>query len=150
MLILNIYQLISQPTHISIAASDLFDNVISYEAHPETFEICKKRIGQRENIKLFNQAAWHTSDEEMFVKEIFRPSPLDAYQNIVKDFKWIVPEELVMKLLEYDQKPMSLIDLFLLIKEIYPIIKDKEAKKYAIRLTENGLVDVKKAKEYRH
>jgi FkbM family methyltransferase len=51
----------------SIAASDLFDNVISYEAHPETFEICKKRIGQRENIKLLNQAIWHTSDEEMFV-----------------------------------------------------------------------------------
>ena len=24
------------------------------------------------------------SDEDMFVKEIFRPSPLDAYQNIVK------------------------------------------------------------------
>ena len=79
-----------------------------------------------------------------------RPSPLDAYQNMVKDFKWIVPEELVMKLVDYDQKPMSLIDLFLLIKEIYPIIEDKDAKKYSIRLIENGLLDVKKAKEYRH
>ena len=86
----------------------------------------------------------------MYVKEIFRPSPLDAYQNIVKDFKWVVPEELVIKLVDYDQKPMSLIDLFLLIKETYPIINDKDAKKYSIRLIENGLLDVKKAKEYRH
>jgi len=102
------------------------------------------------NGKKYNGYDIIQSDEEMFVKEIFRPSPLDAYQNIVKDFKWIVPEELVMKLLDYDQKPMSLIDLFLLIKDIYPVIKDKEAKKYSIRLIENGLVDVKKAKEYRH
>ena len=55
-----------------------------------------------------------------------------------------------MKLIEYDQKPMSLIDLFLLVKEKYPIIEDKDAKKYSIRLIENGLVDIKKAKEYRH
>tara|TARA_R110000824_G_scaffold234298_2_gene422844 strand:- start:276 stop:587 length:312 start_codon:yes stop_codon:yes gene_type:complete len=102
------------------------------------------------NGKKYNGYDIVQSDEEMFVKEIFRPSPLDAYQNIVKDFKWIVPEELVMKLLDYDQKPMSLIDLFLLIKEIYPVIKDKEAKKYSIRLVENGLIDIKKAKEYRH
>ena len=59
---------------------------------------------------------------EMYVKEIFRPSPLDAYQNIVRDFKWVVPEQLVLKLVKYDEKPMSLIDLFLLIKETYPSI----------------------------
>ncbi len=102
------------------------------------------------NGKKYNGYDIMKSDEDMFVKEIFRPSPLDAYQNIVKDFKWVVPEELVMKLIEYDQKPMSLIDLFLLIKEKYSTIKDKDAKKYSIRLIENGLVDIKKAKEYRH
>ena len=101
------------------------------------------------NGKKYNGYDIIPSAGEMYVKEIFRPSPLDAYQNIVKDFKWVVPEELVLKLLKYDEKPMSLIDLFLLIKEIYPAIEDKDAKKYSIRLIENGLVDIKKAKEYR-
>jgi len=62
----------------------------------------------------------------------------------------VVPEELVIKLLEYDSKPFNLIDLFLLIKQKSPKTTDKVAKSYAVRLLENGVMDVKKAKEYRH
>ena len=84
----------------------------------------------------------------MFVKEVLRPSPLNAFQNIVRDFRWVVPEELVVKLVDLDGHPISLIDLFLKIKEISNI-EDNTAKKYAIRLLENGVVDLKKAKEFR-
>lgn len=89
-------------------------------------------------------------EEEMFVPEVLRPSPLSPFQNLVRDFKWIVPEEIVMKLLEYDSKPFNLIDLFLLIKQKAPKVTEKMAKSYAVRLLENGVIDVKKAKEYRH
>ena len=75
---------------------------------------------------------------------------VQGYEILIGEDSIQTPEELVIKLVDYDQKPMSLIDLFLLIKETYPIINDKDAKKYSIRLIENGLLDVKKAKEYRH
>ena len=134
-------------THLQKIFSTLFDD--NKNPCDIVFKISYKQLTNM-NGKKYNGYDIVESDEEMYVKEIFRPSPLDAYQNIVKDFKWVVPEELVIKLVDYDQKPMSLIDLFLLIKETYPIINDKDAKKYSIRLIENGLLDVKKAKEYRH
>ena len=134
-------------THLQKIFSTLFDD--NKNPCDMVFKVSYRQLTNM-NGKKYNGYDIIESDEEMFVKEVFRPSPLDAYQNMVKDFKWVVPEELVMKLIDYDQKPMSLIDLFLLIKEIYPIIEDKDAKKYSIRLIENGLLDVKKAKEYRH
>ena len=134
-------------THLQKIFSALFDG--NKNPCDMVFKISYVQLTNM-NGKKYNGYDVIESDEEMFVKEIFRPSPLDAYQNMVKDFKWVVPEELVMKLVEYDQKPMSLIDLFLLVKEKYPTIEDKDAKKYSIRLIENGLVDIKKAKEYRH
>ena len=87
--------------------------------------------------------------EEMFVPEVMRPSPLTPHQNKVRDFKWIVPEEIVINLLDDDGKPFNLIDLFLKIKDIAPRVSEKKAKTYAIRLLENGVIDVRKAKEYR-
>jgi hypothetical protein len=86
----------------------------------------------------------------MFVAEVLRPSPLDPFQNQVAKFKWIVPEELVLKLIDYDNKPFNLIDLFLLIKEKMPKLSEIDAKMYAVKLLENGVMDLKKAKEYRH
>jgi FkbM family methyltransferase len=51
----------------SLAASRLFNSVISYESHPETYEICKERITGVKNIELFNEAIWTESGKEMFV-----------------------------------------------------------------------------------
>ena len=80
----------------------------------------------------------------------FRPSLTSPFQNKVKDFKWVVPEEVVLKLSDYDNKPMkSLIDFFLIIKDMFPRISDKKLKSYAIRLLENNVIDLRKAKEYR-
>ena len=62
-----------------------------------------------------------------------------------------MPEEIVLKLVDYDNKPMSsLIDFFLILKELCPRIDDKKLKGYAIRLLENNVVDLRKAKEYRN
>tara|TARA_R100001015_G_C4509795_1_gene81826 strand:- start:204 stop:503 length:300 start_codon:yes stop_codon:yes gene_type:complete len=91
------------------------------------------------------------TEDEMFTKEVFRPSLQSSFQNKVRDFKWVVPEEIVLKLVDYDNKPMSsLIDFFLILKELCPRIDDKKLKGYAIRLLENNVVDLRKAKEYRN
>ena len=134
-------------THIQNIFSALFDNhenpcdLVFAVARQEITNLSGVRVLGYDIIKI---------EEEMFVPEVLRPSPLTPFQNLVRDFKWVVPEELVIKLLEYDSKPFNLIDLFLLIKQKSPKTTDKVAKSYAVRLLENGVVDVKKAKEYRH
>ena len=91
------------------------------------------------------------TEDKAFITEVFRPSLQTPFQNRVRDFKWVVPEEVVLKLVEYDNKPMtSLIDFFFIIKELCPRIDDKKIKSYAIRLLENNVVDLRKAKEYRN
>lgn len=143
------YLSVNLTTHTHFQKS--FSNIFDTDSNPcdKLFRFTYTQLTNM-NGKKYNGYDIIPTAGEMYVKEIFRPSPLDAYQNIVRDFKWVVPEQLVLKLVKYDEKPMSLIDLFLLIKETYPSIKDKDAKKYSIRLLENGLIDIKKAKEYRH
>tara|TARA_Y100001963_G_scaffold31914_1_gene44024 strand:+ start:3255 stop:3938 length:684 start_codon:yes stop_codon:yes gene_type:complete len=136
---------LSTHTLIQNIFSDLFDNNIN--PCDLVFEITKTKITNLNGNKVSGYDI-KPSDEEMFVKEVFRPSPLNAFQNIVRDFRWVVPEELVIKLVDLDGHPISLIDLFLKIKEISNI-EDNIAKKYAIRLLENGVVDLKKSKEFR-
>ena len=126
--------------------SDLLDDNIN--PCDLVFEISKTKITNLSGNKVSGYSI-KQSDEDMFVKEVFRPSPLNAFQNIVRDFRWVVPEELVIKLTDLDGHPISLIDLFLKIKEM-STIEDNEAKKFAIRLLENGVVDLKKAKEFRN
>jgi len=136
---------LSTHTLIQNIFSDLFDN--NENPCDLVFEITKTKITNLNGNKVSGYEI-KRSDEEMFVKEVFRPSPLNAFQNIVRDFRWVVPEELVIKLVDLDGHPISLIDLFLKIKEISNI-EDNVAKKYAIRLLENGIVDLKKSKEFR-
>ena len=157
---------LSSHTLIQNIFSDLLDDNIN--PCDLVFEISKTKITNLSGNKVSGYSI-KQSDEDMFVKEVFRPSPLNAFQNIVRDFRWVVPEELVVKFTDLDGHPISLIDLFLKIKEMstiegHPIslidlflkikeistIEDNEAKKFAIRLLENGVVDLKKAKEFRN
>ena len=87
--------------------------------------------------------------KEVFVAEVFRPSLDSNFQNQVKNFKWIVPEEVVRHIADLEGKPFTLIDFFLAIKKKMPKLKDKTAKKYAVALIENGIVDLRKARIYR-
>ena len=114
------------------------------------FEFTKRVITTPAGIKTKGYDIVATG-EKIFMAEVLRPSMSEHFQNKVKDFKWVVPEEIVVKLLDYDGKPMSyLIDFFLLIKDIAPKVPDKEAKAYAVRLLENNVVDLRNAKEFRH
>ena len=134
-------------THIQNKFSELFDN--NTNPCDLVFAIERKEITNLNGVRVLGYDIVKT-DEEMFVPEVLRPSPLSPFQNLVRDFKWIVPEEIVVKLLKHDSKPFNLIDLFLLIKQKAPKLSDKVAKSYAVRLLQNGVLDVKKAKEYRH
>jgi hypothetical protein len=135
-------------THIQNIFSQFFDE--SQNPCDLVFAVERTEITNLSGVRVLGYDIKQIDDEEMFVPEVLRPSPLSPFQNLVRDFKWIVPEEIVVKLLDYDSKPFNLIDLFLLIKQKAPKLPDKTAKSYAVRLLENGVLDVKKAKEYRH
>ena len=135
-------------THIQNIFSQYFDE--NQNPCDIVFAVERTEITNLSGVRVLGYDIKLIEKEEMFVPEVLRPSPLSPFQNLVRDFKWIVPEEIVMKLLEYDSKPFNLIDLFLLIKQKAPKVTEKMAKSYAVRLLENGVIDVKKAKEYRH
>ena len=99
-----------------------------------------------------NQAmgyALEQTNKDVLVAEVFRPSLDSTFQNQVKNFKWVVPEEVVRQLSDLEGQPFTLIDFFLAIKKKMPKLKDKTAKKYAVALIENGIVDLRKARIFR-
>jgi len=59
----------------------------------------------------------------------------------------VVPVEIVDFLKDREGEPISLIDLFLLLKDHFSGIKEKEIKKYAIRLVNNNVLDLRRARE---
>jgi len=79
-----------------------------------------------------------------FVAEKFRPSLLNSEDQ---EYKWVVPVEIVDFLKDREGEPISLIDLFLLLKDHFSGIKEKEIKKYAIRLVNNNVLDLRRARE---
>ena len=84
------------------------------------------------------------TDKEAFVKEKFRPS---LYNSEEQEVRWVVPEEIVEFLKDKDGEPISLIDLFLLLKDNFGGLKDKDLKTYAVKLVSNNVLDLRKAKE---
>lgn len=76
-----------------------------------------------------------------FVDEADRPSPFDDSR------KWLVERLVAEGIRDLDGKPYNLIDLFLELKSRFPAIKDKKLKMYAIRLSIDGIVDLRRAKE---
>ena len=79
---------------------------------------------------------------ESIVKEKFRPSLFNSEEQ---EYQWIVPEEIVKFLEEKDGEPMSLIDLFLTLKDNFAGMSEKDLKTYAIRLCENNVLNLRKA-----
>ena len=84
------------------------------------------------------------SDKEPFVAEKFRPSLYDSEEH---EYTWVVPEEIIDFLRGKDGEPITLIDLFLLLKDHFGGIKEKDIKKYAIRLVDNNVLDLRRARE---
>ena len=84
------------------------------------------------------------TDKEPFVAEKFRPSLYDSEEQ---EWKWVVPEEIVDFLKDKDGEPMALIDLFLLLKDHFSGMSEKDIKGYAIRLVDCNVLDLRRARE---
>ena len=139
---------LSTHSHFQRYFSGCFDNNINPCDLIHTFT--RTKITTLSGLQM-NGYDLKATEDKPFMTEVFRPSLQSPFQNKVRDFKWVVPEEIVLKLVDYDNKPMtSLIDFFLILKDLCPRISDKKLKSYAIRLLENNVVDLRKAKEYRN
>ena len=84
------------------------------------------------------------TDNKVFVVEKYRPSLLDSEEQ---EWKWVVPEEIIDFLKDKDGDPMTLIDLFILLKDRFGGISEKDIKKYSIRLINNNVLDLRRARE---
>ena len=76
-----------------------------------------------------------------FVEEVDRPSPFPD------EATWVVPRAIADGLLSVDGHEFDLISLFLVMKEKFPSHSDSELKQFAIRLINNGTLDLRRAVE---
>ena len=126
-------------------AQRLFSTIIENGNNPTdlVFEIKKGRVkttfGRETNGYLLNP-----TENEAFVAEKFRPSLTGSEEQ---SYRWIVPEEIVEFLKERNGDPMTMIDLFLLLKSQFPAIPEKELKKYAVKLCEHNVLNLNNARE---
>jgi hypothetical protein len=77
----------------------------------------------------------------VFVEEVDRPSPFPD------EAKWVVPRAIADGLLNVDGHEFDLISLFLVMKDRFPSHSDSELKQFAIRLINNGTLDLRRAVE---
>ena len=83
------------------------------------------------------------TEKDIFVAEKFRPSLTNSEEQA---HTWIVPEEIVEYLKDKDGEPITMIDLFLLMKDQFPAIEEKELKKYAVKLCEHNVLNLVNAR----
>jgi hypothetical protein len=83
------------------------------------------------------------TDDDVFVVEKFRPSLTSSEEQ---SYTWIVPEEIVEYLKDKNGEPITMIDLYLLLKEQFPAIPEKELKKYAVKLCEHNVLNLMNAR----
>tara|TARA_R110002020_G_scaffold467543_1_gene691155 strand:+ start:3366 stop:4025 length:660 start_codon:yes stop_codon:yes gene_type:complete len=120
-----------------------FQNLFAENINPCSilWEIRRGKIktltGREVNGYAFNPM----KDIEAYVDEVDRPSPFDDNR------KWVVERIVAEGIRDLDGKPYNLIDLFLELKSRFPAIKESKLKSYAIRLSMDGTVDLRRAKE---
>ena len=123
----------------------IFSKLIDESVNPTdvVFEFKRTKITTAQG-RTVNGYALQQTDMESFVKEKFRPSLFNSEEQ---EYQWIVPEEIVKFLEEKDGEPMSLIDLFLTLKDNFAGMSEKDLKTYAIRLCENNVLNLRKARK---
>ena len=84
------------------------------------------------------------TEEEVFVAEKFRPSLTNSDEQ---SYTWLVPEEIVEFLKDKDGDPITMIDLYLILKDQFPAISDKDLKKYAVKLCEHNVLNLVNARQ---
>jgi len=123
----------------------LFTKIIEGKENPTdiVFEVERAKI-KTSMGRSVNGYELTRTDKEAIVAEKFRPS---LYNSEEQEWKWVVPEEIVDFLKDKDGEPMALIDLFLLLRDRFSGISEKEIKVYAIRLVDNNVLDLRRARE---
>mgnify|MGYP003152618853 FL=1 len=126
-------------------AQRLFSTLIDNGTNPTdyVFEFQKGKVkttyGRETNGYILNP-----TEDQPFVAEKFRPSLTNSEEQ---SYKWTVPEEIVEYLKDKDGEPMTMIDLFLIMKDQFPAIPEKELKKYAVKLCEHNVLNLLNARE---
>ena len=118
----------------------LFTKIIEGRENPTDIVFEVKRAKIKTTMGRFVKGYELTKiDKEPFVAEKFRPSLYDSEEQ---EWKWVVPEEIIDFLKDRDGEPITLIDLFLLLKDQFSGIDEKDIKVYAIRLVDNNVLDL--------
>ena len=123
----------------------LFTEIIDSSKNPTDiiFEVERSKIKTSSGRPVKGYKLTKT-DRTPFVAEKYRPSLLNSEEQ---EYKWVVPEEVVEFLKDKDGEPISLIDLFLLLKDHFTGIEEKDIKAYAVRLVNSNVLDLRRARE---
>ena len=116
----------------------LFSGIIRDDKNPcgILFKVKRELISVVGGEKV-NGYSLNTIDEEAFVPEIDRPS-FQAKGEL------LVPQEIIDGLRPYDNHAFNLLDLFFKMKKMFPYLDEKDIKQYAIKLYDNGVLDLRK------
>jgi len=123
----------------------LFTNIIDGDRNPTDiiFEVERGKI-QTSSGRTVKGYDLSITEREPFVAEKFRPSLLNSEEQ---EYKWVVPQEIVEFLADKDGEPISLIDLFLSLRDHFSAMPEKELKSIAVRLVNNNVLDLRRARE---
>ena len=120
-----------------------FQNLFAENINPCSFlwEVQRGKIKTLTGREVNGYKFTPHQDMPAYVTEADRPSPFDDGR------KWVVDRMVAEAIRDIDGQPYNLIDLFLELKKRFPNIEDKKLKTYAIRLSIDGVVDLRRAKE---
>jgi len=123
----------------------LFTTLIDNDINPtdKVFEFKKGKVETSTGRKA-NGYLLELIEDEPFVAEKFRPSLTDSDEQA---YTWTVPEEIVEYLKDKNGDPMNMVDLFLIMKEQFPAISEKDLKKYAVKLCEHNVLNLTNARK---
>jgi len=123
----------------------IFTEIIENAMNPTdiVFEIKRTKIKTAHGREV-NGYKLDITELEQIVAEKFRPS---LYNSDEQEYHWVVPEEIVDFLREKDGEPTTLIDLFILLKDNFSGMDDKDLKSYAIKLVKNNVITLRNARE---
>jgi len=123
----------------------LFSTLIDNGINPtdKVFEFKKGKVETSTGRKA-NGYLLEPIEDEPFVAEKFRPSLTDSAEQA---YTWTVPEEIVEHLKDKNGDPMTMIDLFIIMKDQFPAIPEKDLKKYAVKLCEHNVLNLTNARK---
>ena len=123
----------------------LFSTLIDNGINPtdKVFEFKKGKVETSTGRKA-NGYLLEPIEDKPFVAEKFRPSLTDSAEQA---YTWTVPEEIVEHLKDKNGDPMTMIDLFIIMKDQFPAIHDKDLKKYAVKLCEHNVLNLTNARK---